>query len=176
MIASFFPPPPPALSVQDAILILPNQAGVYFLYQSSHCVYVGEALSLRDRLKKHEHIKKADGIGFMLCDPYQRKRIESYYIGLIDPPLNKTSKVFAKQSARPADGRSCVRRVWDAIPETTDGIGLAELHRKSWKSSSSKAFHKIVDRMERWGLIARGQVRTAGRNKIVVVRARRAEA
>lgn len=174
MIATFFPPPPPALAVRDAMRVLPDQAGVYFFYQSSHCVYVGEAISIRDRVKSHEHIGKADGVGFLLCDPYQRKRIESYYIGLIDPPLNKTSKVFTKADNRHPDGRSYVRRVWDSIPSEKRGIALSDLRRKAWKSSSSRDFHKLLDRMEQWGLIVRQIVPTAGRDRIVIARARRA--
>jgi len=167
VIQSFFPPPPPGLSVEAAMETMPNQAGVYFLYQDSHCVYVGEAISLRNRLKTHEHMCLCNKVGFMLCDPYQRKRIETYYIGLIDPPLNKTQRVFERREARSADGVSKVRRVFDAIKKHGQ-ISVSKLHREAWKSSSARDFDRLLDRMERWKLICRQKLPTSGRPVVVV--------
>jgi hypothetical protein len=145
----------------------PDQAGVYFLYQDSHCVYVGEAASLRNRLKTHEHIKRCNKIGFMLCDPYQRKRIETYYIGLIDPPLNKTQRVFERRENRNSDGVSRVKRVFNAIKKHGK-VSVSKLHRESWKSSSARDFDRLLDRMERWNLITREKLPTTGRPVVIV--------
>jgi DNA-binding MarR family transcriptional regulator len=86
---------------------------------------------------------------------------------LIDPPLNKTQRVFERRENRNSDGVSRVKRVFNAIKKHGK-VSVSKLHRESWKSSSARDFDRLLDRMERWNLITRQKLPTTGRPVVIV--------
>ena len=63
--------------------------GVYFSFNSDGtCHYVGEATSVPRRVSKSRPEIGDRRIGIIKCQAHERKLIESYFIGLLDPPGN----------------------------------------------------------------------------------------
>ncbi|MBL7075385.1 hypothetical protein ISS37_09140 [candidate division KSB1 bacterium] len=55
---------------------LPNESGVYFLYQGSILVYIGKAINLRTRVPDHDNNKKFDGIEFEVTHWSRARKLE----------------------------------------------------------------------------------------------------
>jgi hypothetical protein len=71
---------------------MPSFAGVYFAFNSDgSCHYVGEAIDVTDRVTRSRPEIGERRIGFIKCEPHERKRIECYYIAILDPPGNAQS-------------------------------------------------------------------------------------
>jgi hypothetical protein len=89
-------------------------SGVYFAFNSDgSCHYVGEAIDVTARVSKSRPEIGNRMIGVIRCDPHERKRIESYFIGVLDPPGNCQSTQRMRSSVnrsstkdvRQSDGR-----------------------------------------------------------------------
>jgi hypothetical protein len=125
-------PPRPTVSIAD-IRSLTSSPGVYvawaMLCDSWRCVYVGESRNLRKRLSKRPEL---DGttLGIHLCERRERKRIECFFIALLNPRMNG-------QSTTRADHHLCWQEyaddVWDAtkcrsgvvVPCSLDSVSKA---------------------------------------------------
>lgn len=87
-----------AHSISD-IRRMDSFAGVYFAFNSDgSCHYVGESLDVTKRVSRNRPELAGRRISFIRCRAHDRKRIECYYIGLLDPPGNAQSTVRSKQS------------------------------------------------------------------------------
>lgn len=77
--------------------------GVYFAYNSDgSCHYIGESTDVTSRVVGSRQEIGERRIGFIKCEPHERKRIEAYFVALFDPPGNACST----HRMRAADKRS----------------------------------------------------------------------
>lgn len=66
--------------------------GVYFSYNSDGtCHYVGESRDVTSRVVESREEIGARRIGVIKCEPHDRKRIEAFYIAVLNPPGNAIS-------------------------------------------------------------------------------------
>ncbi len=82
--------PGPIISASHPSAVLPDVSGVYFLWVDSTIEYVGRAVRLSDRLRlgSHHILRKEHAISWVAIDPGSLAWAESYYIGVVRPPLN----------------------------------------------------------------------------------------
>ena len=167
----FFPPPPQTRFAADAIREALSAAGVYFFYQGLTCVYVGESLDVRIRLGSHEQMDGIDAIGVIYCDASQRKRLESFYIGLLNPERNDQSTIRTRdrdksRRRKNAPKGSLVRRFIQHIKQHP-GSTSSDVLRKDRRLNSRRR-REMIDFLVRWGVIEAVSERTAGRSKLVI--------
>jgi len=83
--------PPPSHTAGDVRLMDPF-SGVYLSYNADgKCHYVGESASVPTRVLKSRPEIGDRLLGLVRCEPHERKRIEAYYIAILDPPGNASS-------------------------------------------------------------------------------------
>ena len=83
--------PPPSHTAADVRLMKPF-SGVYLSYNDDgKCYYVGESENVQGRVSKSRPEIGDRLIGLVRCEPHERKRIEAYYIAILDPPGNACS-------------------------------------------------------------------------------------
>lgn len=87
-------PPAPEVPIYETKRI-PDAAGVYFAYKEDRnsgweCVYVGESKRMRGRLANRPELTGLT-LGFVVCEPRERKRLESLYIAALNPKMNSQS-------------------------------------------------------------------------------------
>lgn len=78
-------------------------SGVYFAYdRDGTCHYVGESKNVPARVSRGREEIADRRVGIIQCDPSDRKRIEAYYIGALNPPGNAQSsyRTSKKQAAK----------------------------------------------------------------------------
>jgi hypothetical protein len=80
-------------------------SGVYFAFNDDgSCHYVGEAIDVTARVSKSRPEIGDRRIGIICCEAHERKRIEAYFIGVLDPPGNcqstKRMRLYADRPAR----------------------------------------------------------------------------
>jgi hypothetical protein len=168
----FFPPPPAAEFCIKTIKRMRPGAGVYFLYDGQHCVYVGESVDVRKRLSGHEHLNQCDGIGVIWCESSQRKRVECFYIGLLDPRLNHQHSQINKplpKTRRPSLWQShsfVLRKTWLFLLKNP-GASLTEMRKCGigWRTRS-KVVRDVIRRLEEWGFVGTEVEYTNGRPKV----------
>jgi hypothetical protein len=162
----FFPPPPMPSAGAGEIHNFPNCSGVYFLYQENRLLYVGESVSLRKRLAHHEHRGRFDSVGWLNCDPAQRKRLEAFYIGVLNPPLNHQSTALVTTtrvaSRRLRQQGSVARRLLRFI-QLHPGCTKTQVTRSVRRSANKASL--VLDRMREWRLIRMESIETGGRRK-----------
>jgi hypothetical protein len=76
--------------------------GVYFAWNDDgSCHYVGESRNVTSRVSASREEIGGRRIGAIKCAPHDRKRIEAYYIAILDPPGNaiSTHRMMAKESS-----------------------------------------------------------------------------
>lgn len=82
--------PPPDFYFSDVRSMQPF-SGLYFAYQGQQCVYVGESCDVPRRVtRRRKELSGLTGIGVLECNPADRKALESFFIGLLRPPRNKS--------------------------------------------------------------------------------------
>ena len=96
------PAPPPPCHTVDEIKKMKPFCGVYLAYDpDGSCHYVGESIKVPERVSSARPEIGDRLIGLVHCDIHQRRRIEAYYIGLLDPPGNaQSSHRLAKKGAK----------------------------------------------------------------------------
>lgn len=98
-----FPAAPAPDFTVDEIRAMDPFCGVYFAFdKDGTCHYVGESRNVTSRVSKSRPEISDRMIGVIKCENHERKRIESYFIGLLDPPGNSqsTASQFRKEGGR----------------------------------------------------------------------------
>lgn len=76
----------PRLSALNAAI------GIYFLFDGSDCVYVGQSCQIHTRVQEHrtraKHLKAFDSYSWVACSLAELNSLERYYIELLKPKLN----------------------------------------------------------------------------------------
>jgi len=84
-------PPPPSHTVEE-VRSMETFCGVYLAYDpDGSCHYVGESLDVPGRVSKSRPEIGDRLIGLIRCVKRERKRIEAYFIAMLDPPGNAIS-------------------------------------------------------------------------------------
>ena len=167
----FFPPPPHPSPVADALDMARSAAGVYFLFCRGACVYVGQSIDIRNRLGSHEQMDGIDSVGVIYCDSSQRKRLECFYIGLLNSERNDQSTVRTRERdksrrRRHAPQCSSLRRFIEHVRKNP-GSSSSDVLR-SYRSMNSRRRREMLDFLVRWGVVEAVSERTAGRSKLVI--------
>jgi len=164
----FFPPPPQPCYSIDLIDQIPDCCGVYFIWESGSVVYVGESIELRSRLRSHDHAAAGRLISFIQCDRSQRRRLEAFYIGVLDPSLNSQSscKCPVKFTSQTARYGNIAKKLYQYIT-SNEGCSLSQIYRTLGRNTKVAAVRRVIVRMEEWGFVREVLVKTAGRTKRV---------
>ena len=86
------PSPPPPLHTVQEVRSMDAFCGVYLSYDpDGSCYYVGESKKVSERVSKSRPEIGDRRIGLVRCAKHERKRIEAYFIALLDPPGNAIS-------------------------------------------------------------------------------------
>jgi hypothetical protein len=89
--------PQPTHSVCDVRRMRPF-CGVYFAFnEDGSCHYVGESEDVTKRVSKSRPEIGNRMIGLIQCMPHDRRRIEAYFVALLDPPGNGASSHRMKE-------------------------------------------------------------------------------
>ena len=98
-IASFPAEPCETFSVSEVRAMSPF-CGVYLAYnEDGSCHYVGESKDVTSRITKSREEIGDRRIGVIRCDLHDRKRIEAYFVAMLDPPGNAISTHRMKSSS-----------------------------------------------------------------------------
>jgi hypothetical protein len=168
----FFPPPPIPQFASDQLSDAPESSGVYFLYEGDRLVYVGESLNVQRRLETHDHKGRFDKVGVIACDSQHRRRLESFYIGLLDPPLNHQSTSYSLKTRsrcksvnlKCRDHSQLLRRLVDFIANH-HGCSKTDLHEAiGWRKGAIEV-NAALNRLVEWKFIRVHFVATPGRRK-----------
>jgi hypothetical protein len=93
-----FPAVPSATSTVSEIRMMERFCGVYFAFnEDGTCHYVGESEDVPRRVSKSRPEIGDRMIGFVQCMPHERKRIEAYFVAVLDPPGNGASSHRMRQ-------------------------------------------------------------------------------
>lgn len=165
----FFPPPPMPSAGMETAQNIPSASGVYFVWENKQVVYVGESVDLRRRLAAgHEHFKGDRKVSFVVCDTRQRRRLEAFYIGLLDPSLNKesTARCPAFTSRKQRRDTWSLRKLLRLIRKQP-GCSHTDLHRAYGWRKSSAGLCNVLNRMVEWRFIRAEKIETSGRTRTV---------
>lgn len=100
-----FPAVPPATHTVSDVRMMESFCGVYFAFNTDgSCHYVGESEDVTKRVSKSRPEIGDRLIGLIECAPHERKRIEAYFVALLDPPGNGASSHRMRQKEA-IDGR-----------------------------------------------------------------------
>ena len=162
----FFPPPPPPEFPSSDAAKAPRCPGVYFIYEGDEIVYVGESICVGDRLANHPHATHFRLASVITCEKIQRKRLESFYIGLINPRLNRESTSRCQTVYSAPSAKSLVRRIAEYVSRNP-GCSLSDLRGScGWKIPASVAC-EVIRRMKEWKFLREEIVKTKGRPRRV---------
>jgi hypothetical protein len=108
---SQFPAAPTKTFTVAEVRGMESFSGVYFAFNTDgSCHYVGEAKDVTNRVSKSRPEIGDRTIGLIRCEPHERKRLESYFIGILNPPGNCQSTHRMRScadSASPNEMRDC---------------------------------------------------------------------
>lgn len=98
------PAEPVDLYTVKEIRAMPQFCGVYFAFnEDGSCHYVGESENVPGRVKSARKEIGSRRIGFVRCEPHERRRIEAYFVAMLDPPGNGISTHRMLESAKEKD-------------------------------------------------------------------------
>jgi len=101
---SEMPAEPVSLHTVQEIRAMPRFCGVYFAFnEDGSCHYVGESENVPDRVKSARKEIGDRRIGIVRCEPHERRRIEAYFVAMLDPPGNGISTHRMLESAKEKD-------------------------------------------------------------------------
>lgn len=137
---------------------MPSFSGVYLAYgDDGVCHYVGESRDVTGRVGESRPEIAGRRLAVIPCAPSERKRIECYYIGLLDPPGNSQSTRRGKP----------VQWSPDEFAESTAQLTQEWLpvfrHYYPWASVCDRTFRETVHTDEEDVLIA-PDIACGGRN------------
>jgi len=99
-----FPAAPPATHTVCDVRRMEGFCGVYFAFNDDGtCHYVGESEDVTKRVSRSRPEIGERMIGLIECMPHERKRIEAYFVALLDPAGNGASSHRMKERGL-ADG------------------------------------------------------------------------
>lgn len=99
-----FPSPPEGQYTACDVRRMDSFCGVYFAFnQDGSCHYIGESEDVTKRVSKSRPEIGDRLIGLIQCMPHERKRLEAYFVALLDPPGNAASSHRMRQKEA-ADG------------------------------------------------------------------------
>lgn len=82
--------------MRDAMIDITRETnlscGVYFLRDQGEIVYVGQSVSVYNRVSQHRQQKKFDSVSFLPCRRDQLNNLEGFFIRLLKPKLNGHSR------------------------------------------------------------------------------------
>jgi hypothetical protein len=109
---SDFPAEPSQTFTVAEIKAMPAFCGVYFAYNpDGSCHYVGESKNVTSRVSSSREEIGSRRIGVIGCEPHDRKRIEAYFVAMLDPPGNAIS-THRMRAGRPKPGQvECTNEV-----------------------------------------------------------------
>ena len=83
-----------ASSVIDITQATKLHCGVYFLKDQGEIVYVGQSISVYNRVSQHksQNFKKFDSVTLLPCKPEELNNLEGFFIRLLKPKLNGHSR------------------------------------------------------------------------------------
>ena len=83
------------------IRAMPSFCGVYFAYNDDgSCHYVGESKDVTSRVSGSRDEIGCRRIGVIECEPHERKRIEAYFVAMLNPRGNAISTHRMKSSRK----------------------------------------------------------------------------
>lgn len=86
------PAEPTKMFTVDEVRAMSSFCGVYFAYDDDgKCHYVGESEDVTCRVSRSRPEIGDRRIGVIACPPHERKRIEAYFVGVLNPPGNAAS-------------------------------------------------------------------------------------
>jgi hypothetical protein len=89
---SSMPAEPTETYTVDDVRSMDSFCGVYFAFnEDGSCHYVGESSDVTKRVTKSRTEIGTRRIGIIKCDPHERRRIEAYFVAMLDPPGNAIS-------------------------------------------------------------------------------------
>jgi hypothetical protein len=151
--------------------MLPDCCGVYFLYdENDRVVYVGESVNIARRFHGgHDHKGRFGAVGFLRCDPCHRRRLESFYIAIIDPPLNHQSSHYQSKATHPAKPRSLpsIAKKIVLFVRSHDGCTKTQLHKAAGWKIPSEEVDAAIERIIEWKLVRSEVRKTPGRHAAV---------
>lgn len=87
-----FPAVPDATHTVEMVRRMRSFCGVYLAFdEDGTCHYVGESEDVTKRVARSRPEIGERMIGLVACQPHDRKRIESYFVAMLDPPGNAAS-------------------------------------------------------------------------------------
>ena len=93
-------------------------SGVYFIHRDHQLVYVGQAINIGDRIKKHHVASPTDKICVVEVPLDHLRKAEDFYIWSLRPPINKEWKYSYENGE--LSGSPLARFVTEEQPEPTD--------------------------------------------------------
>lgn len=89
---SSLPAEPTETYTVDDVRSMDSFCGVYFAFnEDGSCHYVGESSDVTKRVTKSRSEIGNRRIGIIKCEPHERRRIEAYFVAMLDPPGNAIS-------------------------------------------------------------------------------------
>jgi hypothetical protein len=89
---ALMPAEPTQTYTVDEVRRMEPFCGVYFAFdEDGLCHYVGESETVSTRVTKSRPEIGARRIGIIKCDPHERRRIEAYFVAMLNPPGNGIS-------------------------------------------------------------------------------------
>lgn len=93
-----FPAPPEGRYTVCEVRRMNPFCGVYFAFDpDGSCHYIGESEDVTKRVTKSRPEIGDRLIGLIQCMPHERKRLEAYFVALLDPPGNAASSHRMRQ-------------------------------------------------------------------------------
>lgn len=87
-----FPAPPDGQYTVCEVRRMKPFCGVYFAFNhDGSCHYIGESEDVTNRVSKSRPEIGDRLIGVIQCMPHERKRLEAYFVAMLDPPGNAAS-------------------------------------------------------------------------------------
>lgn len=144
--------PSETFSVEDVRAMSPF-CGVYFAYNADgSCHYIGESKNVPSRVSGSREEIDDRRIGVVKCEPHERKRIEAYFVAMLDPPGNAISTHRVRAADQRARANSSLDRE-EAMRHATESLAdcLASVAKRGPQSkkdicdiASSVVPHRVL--------------------------------
>ena len=128
---------------------MPSFHGVYLAFNDDGSVhYVGESVDVTSRVSESRKELYGRKLAVIECDKHARKRVECYYIGLLDPPGNSQSTRRGRVKQLSTDEFSVV-----TTQLTNEWLPVFR-HYYPWASACARTFRETVYTVEEEVVVA----------------------